>query len=58
MVCMDDEIKRRYKNDIGLETRLGKESLEMFDKNKLGTSLYRDDETIRIHSGRDSIQQS
>ena len=32
MVCMDDEIKRQHKNDIGLEKRLGKESLEMFDK--------------------------
>ena len=32
MVCMDDEIKRRHKNDIELETCLGKESLEMLDK--------------------------
>jgi len=32
MVCMDDEIKRQHNNDIGLETRLGKWSLEMLHK--------------------------
>ena len=32
MVCMDDEVKRRHKNDIGLETRLGKECQEILDK--------------------------
>ena len=42
--CVDDEIRRRQKDDIGLETRLGKRSLEMPDKSNYGTSINRDDE--------------
>ena len=42
--CVDDEIKRRQKDDIGLETRLGKRSLEMPDKSNYATSINRDDE--------------
>ena len=41
---MDDEIKRRQKDGIGLETRLGKRSLEMPDKSSYGTRINRDDE--------------
>ena len=50
MVCMADEIKRRYKNDIGLETRIGKESLETLDKSnevRVFTETTRRSESIR-----------